>query len=72
MNKITYHYSALSKQTWFYAGVLYLMLSSIVSFLVEIYKVEGYYETQNLPMVMVANAIGMLVFILLSFGHYVC
>lgn len=72
MNKITYHYSALSKQAWFYAGVLYLMLSSIVSFLVEIYKVEGYYETQNLPLVMVANAVGMIVFILLSFGHYVC
>lgn len=72
MRKITYHYSALSKQTWFYAGALYLLLMSIVYVLVTVYKVEGYYEELNLTVVLLANVIGIAFFILLSFGHFVC
>ena len=43
MQKITYHYSALSKQTWFYSGILYLALLSAVYILVVAYRVEGFY-----------------------------
>ncbi|MCI8608853.1 MAG: hypothetical protein HFE73_04340 [Firmicutes bacterium] len=72
MHKITYHYSALPKQTWFYAGILYLVLSSIVSVQVEMYRVPGFYESQNLLLALIANGLGMIFFFLLSFGHYVC
>lgn len=72
MKKITYHYTALSKQTWFYSGVLYLALCSIVALQIEIYKVPGYYETQNLLVSLLSYAVGMIFFVLLSFGHYVC
>lgn len=60
MCKITYHYSALSKQAWFYAGILYLLLTSLVYILVAAYKVEGYYEQLNLPLILAANFIGMI------------
>lgn len=72
MCKITYHYSALSKQAWFYAGILYLLLTSLVYILVAAYKVEGYYEQLNLPLILAANFIGMIFFFLLSLGHLVC
>ena len=72
MLKITYHYSALSKQTWFYAGMLYLALLSVVYILVAAYHVEGYYEDMNLTLNLLANAAGMAFFYLLSLGHHVC
>lgn len=72
MRKLTYHYSALSKQTWFYSGILYLILTSIVYIMVEVYKVEGFYEQLNLPLTLIANLIGMVFFYLLSLGHKVC
>ena len=40
MQKITYHYSALSKQTWFYSGILYLALLSAVYILVVAYRTD--------------------------------
>ncbi len=72
MQKITYRYSALSKQTWFYAGMLYLALLSVVYILVAAYHVEGYYEDMNLTLNLLANAAGMAFFYLLSLGHHVC
>lgn len=72
MQKITYHYSALSKQTWFYSGMLYLALLSVVYILVAAYHVEGFYEDLNLTMNLLANTIGMAFFYLLSLGHHVC
>lgn len=72
MQKITYHYSALSKQTWFYSGILYLALLSAVYILVAAYRVEGFYEDLNLTMSLLANTAGMIFFYLLSLGHHVC
>ena len=72
MKKIPYSYTALSKQVWFYSGVLYLLLSSTVSIMVEMYKIPGYYESQNIGITLLANAMGILFFILLSLGHLVC
>ena len=72
MQKITYHYSALSKQTWFYSGILYLALLSAVYILVVAYRVEGFYEDLNLTMSLLANTAGMIFFYLLSLGHHVC
>ena len=72
MQRLTYHYSALSKQTWFYAGMLYLALSSVVSIQLQLYKVPGYYESQNLLLALTANALGIVFFLLLSLGHYTC
>lgn len=72
MRKITYHYSALSKQTWFYSGILYLILTSLVYILVAAYRVEGYYESLNLPLILTSNLIGMVFFWLLSLGHLIC
>lgn len=72
MKRIQYRYTAVSKQVWFYSGILYLLLSSFVSILVQVYKVPGYYETQNLLLSLTANIIGMAVFLLISFGHRVC
>ena len=71
MNKIRYHYSALSKQAWFYSGILYLMLLSIVMLLVKIYHIPNYGD-QNLIVNLGACAIGMIVFFLLSMGHHMC
>lgn len=72
MKKITYRPTALSKQFWFYFGVLYLVLTSVMSILIEVYKVPGFYEEQNLLLVLFANVIGMAFFILLSLGHHTC
>ena len=72
MKKIPYSYTALSKQVWFYSGVLYLLLSSTVSIMVEMYKIPGYYESQNIGITLLANAMGILFFILLSLGHLEC
>lgn len=72
MKKITYRYTALSKQIWFYSGVLFLLLTSVVYILIEVYQVPGYYESQSLPLSLFANAIGIAVFILISLGHKVC
>ena len=72
MQKITYHYRALSKQTWFYSGILYLALLSAVYILVVAYRVEGFYEDLNLTMSLLANTAGMIFFYLLSLGHHVC
>ena len=72
MQKITYRYSALSKQTWFYAGALYLALLSAVYILVAACRLEGYYERMNLTVNLLANGAGMAFFYLLSLGHNVC
>lgn len=72
MQKITYRYSALSKQTWFYAGALYLALLSAVYILVAACRLEGYYERMNLTVNLLANGAGMAFFLLLSLGHHVC
>ena len=72
MRKLTYHYSAVSKQTWFYSGILYLLLMSMVYILVVAYKVEGFYEDLNLTVALLANVAGMAFFYLLSLGHNVC
>lgn len=72
MKKITYRYTALSKQVWFYSGIFYLVLNCLVSVLVEVYKVPGYYESQNLALALLANFVGMVFFFLISLGHHVC
>lgn len=72
MRKLTYHYSAVSKQTWFYSGILYLLLMSMVYILVVAYRVEGFYEDLNLTVALLANVAGMAFFYLLSLGHNVC
>lgn len=72
MQRITYHYSALSKQTWFYSGIIYLLLTSIVYILVVAYKVEGFYENLNLMLMLLANVAGMALCLAVSMGHHVC
>lgn len=72
MKKITYQPTSLAKQVWFYSGVLYLLLTSLMSILIEVYKVPGFYEEQNLLLALAANIIGMVFFIMLSLGHRVC
>ena len=72
MKKITYQPTAIPKQVWFYAGVFYLILTSIMYILVEVYNVPEYAESQNLAVSLIANIIGMAFFVLLSLGHKAC
>lgn len=72
MKKLTYTYSSLSKQAWFYSGILYLILTSIVYILVFTYRLKGFYNNINLPLILFANALGIAFFYLLSLGHKVC
>lgn len=71
-NRITYRPTALPKQLWFYGGVLYLILSSIMYIMIKVYNVPEYAENLNLAVALIANILGIVFFILLSFGHKVC
>ena len=72
MEKITYQPTALPKQLWFYVGVLYLLLTSVMYIMIEVYDVPEFANSQNLALVLIANIIGMVFFVLLSLGHKVC
>lgn len=72
MNRITYQPTALSKQVWFYGGVLYLILSTIMYIMIEVYQVPEFAENVNLTVALIANVLGIVFFILLSQGHKVC
>jgi len=72
MKKIGYKPTSAAKQFWFYCGIFYLVLMSVMYSLIVILKLEGFYENLNLPLILGSNIIGMAFFFLLSRGHLVC
>ena len=72
MNKITYQPTTVPKQVWFYAGIIYLILMSIMYILIKVYDVPEYADQINLGVVLAANLIGIIFFFQLSRGHKTC
>lgn len=72
MNKITYHYSAISKQIWFYICAVYLLIWALVFTEIKIFHVEKYYDGLNLTTTLLFLFVGIAFFIILSFQHYLC
>lgn len=72
MNKIYYHYSSVSKQAWFYSCALYLVIWMFVFMEIKILRIQGYYEQINLLYALILLGLGFILFISLSFQHFIC
>ncbi len=72
MKKLTYTYTNVPKQLFFYLCAFYLILRSIMDIQLVIYQVEGYADKLNLPLELLVNAVFFAFWLLLSNGHKVC
>lgn len=75
MKKLEYRPTSAVKQFWFYCGIFYLILNSIMYILIStlnLDSLEKYQGTFNLPLTLGAYFLGMVFFYLLSRGHLAC
>ncbi len=72
MNKIQYHYTNLAKQIFFLVCFLYFFLRFLIMMEIIFFRIDGYYESTNIPLTLLLYAALFTIVILFFRGHKFC